>query len=375
VAGTLQYAVTQLNPAEPVDGGGTLVIVWLRGNGEGTSALHFTYSRLADRDGSTIANATADCTLSTTAPSSPTLSIERLDDTTARLNWTAADGVAGYDLYRDTDPYFTASDPPSYTTSSVSYDDVGVLGDTSTNHYYAVRSACEHDFHSANSNRVGEFAIELPPAWTLTSLPLVPASTSLDDVIGDQLSGTCDSANADRALFWNAEGQQYEMAWYCDCDGWGPQWDDHWLTGFAQTSLDVEPDVGFWIENRSGVTETIVVVGDVSAIHRTVEVTSGWQMLGTTYPVSVTLDDAAIPATGTCDSATADRALFWNAESQQYEMAWYCDCDGWGEPWDDHWLTGFDQTTIELVPGRGIWLHNRHDPFTWTYPNQDPGSD
>jgi hypothetical protein len=32
-----------------------------------------------------------------------------------------------------------------------------------------------------------------------------------------------------------------------------------------------------------------------------------------------------MPAVGTCDSATADRVLTWNAGAQAYEMAWYCD--------------------------------------------------
>lgn len=83
-------------------------------------------------------------------------------------------------------------------------------------------------------------------------------------------------------------------------------------------------------------------------------------------------DYAAIPAVGTCDSATADRVLTLNAGAQAYEMAWYCDCDAWGEPWDDHWLTGFEQTSTELTPGQGMWMENRHSPFAWVYPDPSP---
>jgi len=278
-----------------------------------------------------------------------------------------------YSIHRSTDPYFVPTPFNQYgATSGTNFTDPGVLGDLANNYYYVVTTVDTEERASAVSNRVGKFNITIAPGWNMVSLPLLPGVTALDDVIGDQLTGTCDSATADRLLSWNPETQEYEMAWYCDCDPWGEPWDNHWLTGFEQTSLTLEPDVGVWIQNRSGVTETIVLVGDISAADRTMYIEPGWQMAGSAYPVPVALDDAAIPATGTCDSATADRVLFWNTETQEYEMAWYCDCDAWGEPWDDHWLTGFEQTSIQLVPGKGAWYQNRHNPFTWVYPNPDP---
>lgn len=279
-----------------------------------------------------------------------------------------------YAVHRSSDPYYVPTQFNQYVaTSGTNFTDAGALGDLANNHYYAVTAVDTDQRVSAVSNRVGKFNISIAPGWNVVSLPLLPGVTALDDVIGDQLTGTCDSATADRLLAWNPESQEYEMAWYCDCDPWGEPWDDHWLTsGFAQTSLTLEPDEGVWIQNRSGVTETIVLVGDFSSTDRTMYIEPGWQMAGSAYPVPIALDDAAIPATGTCDSATADRMLYWNTDTQEYEMAWYCDCDAWGEPWDDHWLTGFEQTGIQLVPGKGVWYQDRHDPFTWVYPNPDP---
>lgn len=156
-AGTIEYAVTQLNPQPPADGSGVLATIQLRAAGEGVSDLAFTYTQLATRNGVEIPATSEDGDVTTSPPASPSLSISRVDDTTARLSWTAAAGVADYDLYRDSAPYFTPSGSPYHTTTSISYDDVGALGDTGTNHYYVVRSACENGFQSANSNRVGEY--------------------------------------------------------------------------------------------------------------------------------------------------------------------------------------------------------------------------
>jgi LysM repeat protein len=54
VLGTIDYAVSQLAPREPVDGGGVLTTITVRAKGEGTSRLAFTGAKLADPDGQQI---------------------------------------------------------------------------------------------------------------------------------------------------------------------------------------------------------------------------------------------------------------------------------------------------------------------------------
>lgn len=49
--GTVAYALSQLNPAEPVSGSGTLAVVTWRGVAEGTSPITFTYVSLYARGG------------------------------------------------------------------------------------------------------------------------------------------------------------------------------------------------------------------------------------------------------------------------------------------------------------------------------------
>ena len=135
--------------------------------------------------------------------------------------------------------------------------------------------------------------------------------------------------------------------------------------------------MGFWVQNRSGVTETLVIVGDVAGIDRDVAIDPSWQLLGMAFPAGRELDKANLPATGTEDPTTADRVLVWDAASQSYQSAWYCGgpvCESWGEPWANHWLANdYSPTDISLSPGQGFWLQNRHIPFSW--PNLRPAPD
>jgi hypothetical protein len=60
--GTIEYAVTQLNPREPAQGNGVVAVIRFQGVGAGISPLMFSYAKLANPDGQEmpihIANAT-----------------------------------------------------------------------------------------------------------------------------------------------------------------------------------------------------------------------------------------------------------------------------------------------------------------------------
>ena len=60
VQGTIDYAVSQLAPREPVDGGGVLATITVKTKGEGTSRLAFTGAKLANPDGQQIPAETLD---------------------------------------------------------------------------------------------------------------------------------------------------------------------------------------------------------------------------------------------------------------------------------------------------------------------------
>jgi len=207
--GTIKYAATQLNPTPPANGSGILAIIRFKAKTVGSADLHFTYTKLADRDGNTLPATPVDGDVSTAAPTVPTLSIARLNSTTARLSWTASPGVAAYLLYRDTVPYFTPTDPPYHTTSDLSYDDAGALGDTVTNYYYLIKSACDNGFQSAASNRVGEYDYALTSASAANyndialalNVPSISDAASLATYIGSSVT---------RVARYNATTQSFQ---------------------------------------------------------------------------------------------------------------------------------------------------------------------
>jgi len=53
-AGTIWYAVSQMNPTEPVSGSGVAFSVTFKGLAEGTSSVAFTYQKIVERDGNEI---------------------------------------------------------------------------------------------------------------------------------------------------------------------------------------------------------------------------------------------------------------------------------------------------------------------------------
>lgn len=183
--GTIRYTITQLNPTQEVSGSGKLIIVHLKAKGNGSSAVHFSKVELANRDAGNIPATGQDGTVTTNPPSSPTLTISKLNSSDARLSWSSIGGIAEYHLYRGTTPYFAPQDPAYQTLSGTQYDDSGVLGDYTTNYFYVVKAVCPNGAVSAASNRVGEFDFGLVRnAANTIALPLIDPSLQTADDLG-----------------------------------------------------------------------------------------------------------------------------------------------------------------------------------------------
>ena len=73
-AGTIWYAVTQLNPTEPANGSGVTASVTFKGLADGISPAAFTYQKLAKRDGESITATTQDGEVEVAGPTATTLS-------------------------------------------------------------------------------------------------------------------------------------------------------------------------------------------------------------------------------------------------------------------------------------------------------------
>lgn len=212
-AGTIRLAWTQLNPTPPAAGSGNFARVTFRAKGAGSnSPLEFGFAQLAGLGGTPIPATPVDGSLSTTPPAATTASISKLNSTTARLSWTAVDGVANYNIYRDTYAYFTPT-TPYHTTTALTFDDVDALGSVTTNNFYVIRAACANGFESEyGNNRIGEFDYPLvtgisPQRFNTIAMPL--DSTSLISPFkASGLAGYV-GTGVRQVLKWNAINQRY----------------------------------------------------------------------------------------------------------------------------------------------------------------------
>lgn len=340
-AGTIWYAATQLYPTPPVTGSGALAVIHLRALGSGSSDLAFDYSRMGTRDGEVIPGGTVDGTVDASAPTSPTLAIEKLTATTARLSWTGVAGAADYQLFRDPYAYFTPGGAPHASTGSLSFDDSGALGDSAVNHFYVVRAVCDNGFESAASNRVGEFDFDLYPGtapglrkYNLIghplSVPAIPDADALADDVGGGVYQVIRFDNDTQGIdFWlpglmvgtnfaTVAGEPY----YLHLDDIAPSLltyaGDVPALGSVQFSLNTPPPLASCLYNyvtvpldRTDLADADALAADVGGVYQVIRYDNDSQsidfwlpdlMVGTNFPVRVgypyilCLDDSA-PAT------------------------------------------------------------------------------
>jgi len=193
--GTIWYAATQLYPSTPKSGSGALATIHLKAKTMGTSAMSFTYTKLAEINGVVIPATPTNGSVQTSGAFTPSLSITKLNSSDVRLSWSSVSGVSGYHLFRattPTSPYFTPSDPAYQVTTNLFYDDLGVLGDVNLQHYYTLKAACANGFKSNSSNRVGEYDYALRSATAsnyndiamVLDMPTITYASSLATYIG-----------------------------------------------------------------------------------------------------------------------------------------------------------------------------------------------
>ncbi len=167
-AGTIWYATTQTAPTPPAAGTGHVARLRVRAKTTAAIALTFTYIKLSSPGGVEIPATGTNGTVNGSSTVFPILSISRLNTTQVQLSWPVASGVSKYHLYRSTTPYFnptgtayqvlTAGAPASTQTFNDS-----VLGNVTTNYFYALRAECSTPTGSlsAASRQVGKFEFPL----------------------------------------------------------------------------------------------------------------------------------------------------------------------------------------------------------------------
>ncbi|MFQ5905255.1 MAG: hypothetical protein ACE5JA_01655, partial [bacterium] len=205
-------------------------------------------------------------------------------------------------------------------------------------------------------NTVGKFTRHLDSQMSLVSLPLVPYSSSIQDVLGRQLSGAPDEAYADRVWKWDPVSKIYDIAWLVD--GVGERFDGKWWTGnpFGPSGMKLSCGDGFWIESRHG-PQAVTFAGEVfDDSSMVLEMRYPMQLFGSCYPDTVKLVESHLKedgATGRPSELNADRVWSWKENSSTFDHTWLVDSVGPsfdGKWWDsDPW----GETNITLRPGVG----------------------
>lgn len=293
-----------------------------------------------------------------------------LDDNVV-LSWNSTSGAQGYNIYRNTEPYFYPATPLASLTE-LEYVDQGAAADSTEDYFYvieAIRSAP----YATTSCRMGKMSKVLEPGLNLISLPLLATNTALADIFGNALTGSSNSLTADRVMVWTGCG--YELAWLVG--GTGTEFDGQWVNedGSGVSDLCIAPDQGFWVEIRQGHPESRLtfcglIVPDSC---RTIELTAGFNLLGSCFPVPVSLQNSKLREngviTGSSNAQDSDRILSW--AGSYYDIAWLL--DNTGTQYDGTWFNeeGTDTTSIRFEPFKSFWIQIRpgHCPGIWKYPN------
>ncbi|MCB8983276.1 MAG: hypothetical protein H6659_05615 [Ardenticatenaceae bacterium] len=311
-AGTAWLALTQLNPTPEASGSGNFARITFRAKAEQIdSPITISYSKLADRQGMTIPATAVGGSLTTQAPQSPEATIAQLNTNTVRISWNAIPGVTNYNIYRDTYAYFTPAIPYQVVTA-LTFDDVGVLGNSATNYFYAVRSTCANGFESPSSNHMGEFDYDLASAASLDTFNVIALPLdSADSIVPFQASGlaTYIGSGVKQVLRWSPASQNFNV--YRPLTSPPP-------ANFALTTAQA------YVIQVDGTTNPVLTfVNDVPnegsvTFSFSIGSGSGCALNAISIPLDRTdLVSASMLAT---DIGGVDQVLFWNPATQNYRV-------------------------------------------------------
>ena len=218
------------------------------------------------------------------------------------------------------------------------------------------------------------FTLKLHTNMNLVSIPIVLNRTAIGEIMGTQLSGGPTEMEADRIWKWDPASKSYEVAWLIQG---GPN-DRKWWNSAqnSESGMTLSRGEGFWIQNRHGGKKITFVGKSFEDSDRPIRFRKGLQLIGSPYPVEVSLSNSHLResgASGSINELDADRIWEWDPVHQNYKIAWLI--EGAGPLYDGMWWdsNAGSETTIKLKPGVGYWFEIRnlpgHRDFFWNIPN------
>jgi len=218
---------------------------------------------------------------------------------------------------------------------------------------FASWGICAHAAESGPSNTVGFWKLDVGRGYTQSSFPLLPTNKSVDNVLGDQLTGGNDPQDSDQILRWNPATGQFEMCWYNESTGaW--EGDFNLLSESSAYWIYVQPD--------HPVTQTLVTYGNVveMPVYNMGAMTPGYNAVGSVWAIPAAIAGSGLTGfQGGMYLFQSDLIMNYDAATGSYSYAWK---DGNGN-WQGN-LTQF-----EPLQGYWIYIAPGHPGFNWpSYP-------
>lgn len=205
-----------------------------------------------------------------------------------------------------------------------------------------------------------------PNTWYLVANNFVSVGDgeqmSVQDFFGG-LTPTDDAMTAPMLQYWN--GTKLETLYYMNYL-WDVEKEEEVAFGWGNGDLEfvdwkMDPGVASWLIIRSG-TPTVTCAGQVVPLtEKSLALSSNWQLMGSPYPMSFTLNGAGIDCSGltsTDDAMTAPLIQYWNGTKLEtvYYMNYLWDVENEKEV-DFGWGNG-DLETVNRTfsPCEGFWV-------------------
>lgn len=212
---------------------------------------------------------------------------------------------------------------------------------------------------SGPSNTVGFWKFDVAPGFTQVSFPLLPNDKTLDNVLGDQLTGSATPEESDQILRWDAAAGEFQMAWYNTAS-------DRWEGDFSALS-ETE---GYWIyvQPDHPATQTIVAYGGVveEPYYNMGTIGPGYNAIGSVWAVPASIAQSGLNGfEGGLYLFLSDLIMTYDPVTGSYSYTWMDDGGSWQG----------DLTEFEPLKGYWIYIAPGHAGFEWSaYPHPNPAT-
>ncbi len=220
-----------------------------------------------------------------------------------------------------------------------------------------------HGDMDASSDTVGAMKVSVPVGRKIISSPFMPYDSSLDTLIGPQLTGHAFKAFSDTIERWDPVAASYMRAYY---DAGAGAWRD-WQTEGAP-HFGIEPDNGYWISIPVfNPANEIWFVGKVPAEGRSIALAKGRNLIGRSFPTEAALDNSKLIESGFTGHTTkffSDSLEWWDNSGGNYLRVYYDTSTSQWRNWDG------TAPAKGFLPGEGFWLNIQtfNNEFTWNVP-------